>query len=144
MEYVIMGLCSAVGTAFFALSVRSSLKTGIIAGCLGGVGYALYIILIEYMSASGAVFIATLVACLGAEFVARIIKTPATVLSIPAIISLVPGISLYKTMISFGAGDNSAGVNRAVATLVIAGSMSLAVTLATLAAKMFFKKHHIK
>lgn len=144
MEYFIFGVCSALGVVFFALSVRSSLKPALISGCLGGVGYTLYIFLCAYTSDSVAVFAATLAACLGAEFVARAIKTPATVLSIPAIIPLVPGVSLYKTMIAFGAGNNSEAVNRAVSTLIIAGSMSLAVTLATIAAKLFFKRHRTK
>lgn len=139
-NYVFLFLFSGAATLFFALSVRSTLKNAFIAGGLGGLGYVLYVSLGTLLSDSGAVFFATLAACLGAEVVARLIKSPATVFSIPAIIPLVPGIMLYQTMLKFGEGNNAAGTNSAVATILVAGSMSLAVTIATLVAKQMFRK----
>ncbi len=142
MEYIVMGLASAVSIFFFALSVRSGRKNSAIAGVLGGISFVLYMWLSTLLSQVGAVFLATLFGCLCAEAVARLLKAPATVFSIPIIIPLVPGLMLYRTMFSFGQGDNSGGVNGAVSTLLIAGSMSLAVTLATLAAKLFTEAQH--
>ncbi len=127
-------------TMFFALSVKSPLKAACVAGGLGGLGYVMYVLLCNRMSSPAAVFFATLAACLLAECAARLLKTPATVLSIPAIIPLVPGVSLYKTLLVFGRGDNSGGAEMLVQTLLVAGSMSLAVTLSTLVAKLLFKR----
>lgn len=142
MEYLFIGLASTVAVFFFALSVRSCVKNSIIAGGLGGASYVLYMVLQNFFNEVGAVFFATLAGCLCAEVVARIIKAPATVFSIPIIIPLVPGLMLYRTMLSFGRGDNSGGVGGAVSTLLVAGSMSLAVTLATLVAKLVSEHQH--
>ncbi len=140
MDYLFAFLFSSAATAFFALSVRSSRRTAGVAGILGGLGFALNMGFDSFMSSASAVFFATLAACLLAECAARLLKTPATVLSIPAIIPLVPGVSLYRTLLIFGKGDNAGGLNMLVHTLLIAGSMSLAVTMATIIAKLLFKK----
>ena len=142
MDYIVMGAASAVSIFFFALSVRSGRKNSAIAGGVGGISFVLYMWLSTFLGQVGAVFFATLFGCLCAEAVARLLKAPATVFSIPIIIPLVPGLMLYRTMLSFGQGNNSGGVNGAVSTLMIAGSMSLAVTLATLAARLFTEAQH--
>ncbi|MBQ3196133.1 MAG: threonine/serine exporter family protein [Clostridia bacterium] len=142
MDYLYMGLASAVSIFFFALSVRSGRKNSIVAGLIGAASYVLYMLLSRRLSEVGAVFFATLFGCICAETVARIMKAPATVFSIPIIIPLVPGLMLYRTMLSFGQGDNSGGVDGAVSTLLVAGSMSLAVTLATLAARLVTEAQH--
>ncbi len=131
-------------TVFFALSVKSPLKAAVFSGALGGGGYVMYVLLDRVMSDTAAVFFATLAACLLAELAARLLKTPATVLSIPAIIPLVPGLSLYKTLLEFGAGDNSGGAAMLIQTFMVAGSMSLAVTLSTLLAKLIFRRKTVK
>ncbi len=140
LKHLLTLLFSSLATAFFALSVKSQTKTAVFAGVLGGVGYVTYVLLGFCMSDIGAVFLATLLACLLAECAARPLKTPATVISIPAIIPLVPGVSLYKTLLVFGSGDNTGGATMLVHTLLVAGSMSVAVTMATIIAKMLFKK----
>ena len=144
MEYIYAFLFASASTLFFAMSVRSSFKTALVAGVLGGIGYFLYVLFVQTMSAALAVFIATFVVCMLAECAARIIKTPATVISIPTIFPLVPGVSLYETLLVFGRGDNTGGTSMAVQTLLIAGSMSLAVTIATIIAKAVFKKRRLK
>ncbi|MBR6594179.1 MAG: threonine/serine exporter family protein [Clostridia bacterium] len=144
MEYLITGFFSTVSTVLFALSARSPLKPAIISGCLGGLGFVLYLLFGNWLSEAGAVFYATLAACIGAEIIARLIKTPTTVLSIPAIIPLVPGIMLYQAMLYFGEGDNSGGVNKAVDTLLVAGALALAVTISTLVGRLIFGPRNTK
>ncbi len=127
-------------TMFFALSVKASFKAAAVAGALGGGGYVMYILLCNVISGASAIFFATLTVCLLAECAARFLKTPATVISIPAIIPLVPGLMLYKTLRIFGTGDNIGGAEMLVQTLIFTGCMSLAVTLSTILAKYLFKK----
>lgn len=136
MEYVGIIVAAAVAVAFYALSVRSSLKNALISGILGGTSYGFYLLLSNYINPITSVFFATLTGCLSAELAARWAKTPATVFSIPVIIPLVPGLMLYNTMLKFGQGDTAGGGKGVVDTLILAGGMSLAVTLATLIAKL--------
>ena len=54
-------------------------------------------------------FLAATVTCVLAETGARIFRTPATVILLPAVIPLVPGSLLYRTVLSliFGEGDSA-------------------------------------
>ena len=74
---------------------------------------------------TGGVFLPTLAAAafaaLYAEILARFLKTPATVLYIPAVVPLIPGSTLYYTM---------AGVVRTSESALTYGSLTLAYTLA--------------
>lgn len=144
MNYVILGVVCVVATLFYALSVGGSFRTAVVSGALGGIGYIVYLLLDNSLSEAGAVFAATLLVCLLAETLARLFKAPATVFAIPAILPLVPGLMLYQTMLRFGAGDTTGGMSCAVEALIVAGSMSLAVTLATALAKLTFKFKHKK
>ena len=139
MRYLFLGIACAAATLFFALGVGGSLKASVTAGCLSSIGYVIYLLMKLECSESASVFVATLVVCLLAETLARILKTPSTVLSIPAILPLVPGLMLYRTMLDFGKGDTLRGMSSAVETLIVAGTMSLAVTLATIIAKLLFR-----
>lgn len=140
MEYLYIGVMCSVATALFALAVGSKLKAAAISGTLGGVGFVIYMLLRPQFSEATTVFIATFTVCLSAELLARVLKTPSTVFSIPAILPLVPGVMLYRTLLHFGNGDTYGGLTGVVDTLIVAGSLSLAVTLAALIAKLIFKR----
>ena len=70
-----------------------------------------------------------------AEVFARILRTPTTVISIVAIIPLVPGVMLYNTMLEFTHGNTISGIEMVVRTLTAAGSMALAITAASIIGK---------
>lgn len=68
------------------------------------------------------ILITSLFASVAAEILARAIKTPATVFIVPAIISLVPGRSLYYAMESLVRGEfEAAGSNGITCVLTILG-----------------------
>lgn len=142
MEYVFIGIFCIIATAFFAVTVGASKKNSAISGVLGGIGYITYLLLNKHSAEATAVFVATFIICLMSEILARVMKTPTTVFSIPAILPLVPGLMLYKTLLVFGSGDTLNGVSKSIDTLIVAGSLSLAVTLAALLAKLIFKRKH--
>lgn len=140
MNYVYIGVFCVAATALFALTVGARFRIAVISGALGGAGYIVYLLLNPYLTEATAVFAATFVVCFSAEVLARVMKIPATVFSIPAILPLVPGLMLYRTLLYFGERDNLNGLSSAVETLIVAGSLALAVTLATLLAKLLFKR----
>ena len=140
MNYVYIGFFCIVATALFAITVGSGIKNSVISGVLGGIGYITYLLINLHSAEATAVFIATFIICLMAEILARVMKTPSTIFSIPAILPLVPGLMLYKTLLVFGNGDTLGGLEKSIDTLIVAGSLSLAVTIATLLAKLIFKR----
>lgn len=140
MNYVYIGLFCIAATLLFAITVGGSFKTSAIAGCLGGIGYVSYLLINLHTAEATAVFFATFIICLMSEILARMMKTPSTVFSIPAILPLVPGLMLYKTLLVFGNGDTLGGLEKSIDTVIVAGSLSLAVTIATLLAKLIFKR----
>ncbi len=140
LHYVWVGFFCVAATLLFALTVGATLKNAAISGVLGGAGYIIYLLLQPLLTEATAVFAATFAVCMSAEVLARVLKTPATVFSIPAILPLVPGLMLYHTLLHFGNGDTVGGLASSVETLIVAGSLALAVTLATLLAKLLFKK----
>lgn len=133
-------LFTLLAVVFFSVGMRAPLRTVAIAALDGTLGYMLYILLCYYTSKNLAVFVATFVICLVAEFTARLIKAPATIISFAAMVPLVPGVMLYETMRYFAAGDFNAGIEAAVKTLVFAGSMSLAVSVAAVLVKIVYTK----
>ena len=84
------------------------------------------------------VFLATFAVCILAELLTRRLRAPATVISFPAVIPLVPGVMLYRTMLRFSEGDYEAGTSALIATIIYAGCMAFAITLAAMLAKNFF------
>lgn len=133
-------LFTLLAVVFFAIGMRAPLRAIAVAAVDGTLGYMLYILLCYYTSQNLAVFVATFVICLAAEFTARVIKAPTTIISFTAMIPLVPGVMLYETMRDFAAGDFNGGIEAAVKTLVFTGSMSLAVSVAAIVVKIVFTK----
>jgi uncharacterized membrane protein YjjB (DUF3815 family) len=72
-------------------------------------------------------FIASLSISFYAQVMARILKTPATPISITALIPLIPGSSLYYTMASAFQGLSGDFVVKAVATLELAAALALGI-----------------
>lgn len=104
-----------------------------------------------YMAAEcffGGVFIPSVVAAafasIYAEAMARIKKTPATVLYIPALIPLIPGGSLYYTMsyavLSQWAQVKSYGASTAYCALGIAVGMSIVLSVEYTANKLLKRR----
>ena len=51
---------------------------------------------------------------------------------------IVPGVMLYRTMQRFSEGDYEAATSALIATIIYAGCMAFAITLAAMLAKNFF------
>ena len=99
-KYVVQTVMGAAGSLGFAVvfGIRDRKLFSVAAG--GAIGWAVYLIAIY---AAGlelfyAVFAATLVTSLLAEFLARIVRTPVLLLLVPMLIPLIPGGDLYYMM----------------------------------------------
>ncbi len=70
---------------------------------------------------------ATIITTIYAEVLARIEKTPATVILVPSIIPLVPGGMMYYTMEYCILGENSEFINMLLETLGVAGALAMGI-----------------
>ena len=137
-ELLLEGLWALGATAFFALSLKGPRRTVPAAALLGMLGQMMYSALKGPLGDNMSVFLATFAVCILAELLTRRLRAPATVISFPAVIPLVPGVMLYRTMLRFSEGDYEAGTSALIATIIYAGCMAFAITLSAMLAKNFF------
>ncbi len=76
-------------------------------------------------------FIAALLVSLSSELLARKLKQPAIVFTIPGIILLVPGLGMYNTMLYLVQGNYTAAIAKGADVLFIAGALSMGVLIVT-------------
>lgn len=72
---------------------------------------------------------ASFFAALSAEVLARVCKMPATIFIFPAVIPLVPGIGLYRTMLCLVRSDMSGFASEGTKTLFISGIIAVTVAV---------------
>lgn len=118
--------------AILGFSVRSNLK-GIkilFTALSGGLCWAVYLIVLYYSkSMLFSVFISIILVCSYSEIVAPMLRTPVSVFVTCAIIPLVPGRSLFQSMQFYMAGNNVQASKSILQTLLIAGTISIAIAL---------------
>ena len=137
---IAMGALGALGFAVW-FNVRGlSLLVGTLGGALGWLVYLLtggaYPNDLEnYLYAAMAV-------TLFSEILARVMKTPVTVLLVPSIIPLLPGGSLYYTMAFAIAGDMAAFSSRGAYTLSIAGMIALGIMTMMMIMRLYASMRH--
>ena len=68
-------------------------------------------------------------AALSAEILARACKMPATIFIFPAVIPLVPGLGLYRTMLCLVQSDMSGFASEGTKTLIISGIIAVTVAV---------------
>lgn len=128
LKYFIICL---LATFFFAIIFKVPNKALLPSSLLGAFGYILFLCLSSdasnYMSAY---FIATLAITICSEILARIMKMPATVFTVPAIIPLVPGVGLYTTMMYLvqNQGDLASKTGASAILSIIAMAMAMVLT----------------
>lgn len=91
-------------------------------------------------------FLATLVAALYAEIMARVRKYPAISYLVVSVIPLLPGAGVYYTTNSFLVGDMAGFTSHGTETLGIAGAMAVAILIVSTVARLWNvrKHHHLK
>jgi len=133
---------AVAASAFFSVLIGSPKKTILTASIVGALGYIVYdIIMIASASSAevSAFFFGTLFMSLVSEILARTQKMPSITFTTPAIVPLVPGVGIYKTMLFLILDDFSSAVSTGVTTLLTTGAMAIAIAGASVAVS---KVHH--
>lgn len=118
--------------AILGFSIRSNLKgiKIIFTALSGGLCWFFYLVTLYYSeSVLFSVFIAIMLVCIYSEILAPRLKTPVSVFVTCAIIPLVPGRGLFNSMQLYIAGDNLQASKTILQTLLIAGTISIAIAV---------------
>lgn len=112
-------LTSFLGTLGFALLLHAPKKAWLPASLIGGVSYTLYIFLLEMgCPQTVSMFGGALAGSLLAQICARRMRMIATIFITLSIVSLVPGLGLYRCMEHLGAGRNALGLQAGVTAMI--------------------------
>ena len=98
----------------------------------GGIAWLSYkLLLMAGMENNLSFFFATICFGIYVEVCARIYNAPSTIMSVCAMIILVPGYGVYNTLYAFLTNDYTAGVRNGISTLMVAGAISLGLVFIT-------------
>ena len=139
-EWLLPIVSAALGSLSFAMffGVRSRKLWFSLLG--GSLNWGLYLLAMKKIGlpATMAYALGAAAGTLYAEILARIVKTPVTVFVITSVIPMVPGGSLYYTMLGLLQGDKATFVDRGLYTLSAAGAMALGIFAATMLFRLLF------
>lgn len=128
MSWWMQLIACLVATAAYSVLVKLPWNTMVITACIGAAGYGLFLLL-----GQGTIgyFAGALLMGLSCEICARLMKRTATLFMTGAIIPLVPGVGLYRTMRYVVEGNATMAVEMGTSTLLGLCSIALAMTITT-------------
>lgn len=98
----------------------------------GGIAWLSYkLLLMAGMENNLSFFFATICFGIYVEICARVYNAPSTLMSVCAMIILVPGYGVYNTLYGFLTNDYTEAVKNGISTLMIAGAISLGLVFIT-------------
>lgn len=123
--HIIFSFLAATGFAVFLNSPKSTLY---ISGAVGTLSWIIYIILMRLdFDIMFSNFIAASVASLTCEILARKLRKPTILFVVPGIITLIPGLGLYKTMFFLVQNNFDEAMATGVSVMFVSGAISLGV-----------------
>jgi len=138
ISYLIWFLSAAAGCLFFCLSMRSPRRALLPTSLVAGLAYALYMLVEELTHLLPlAYFLATLFVAVAGEVLARGMRMPATIFLFPAVLPMVPGIGIYRTMLYLLRSEYEAFLDTGTETLLALGAMAVAIALTNEIARRF-------
>ncbi|MBR4949770.1 MAG: threonine/serine exporter family protein [Clostridia bacterium] len=139
-EEILQIIASFIGSMGFAIlfNIRGN---RLFAASIGGLLSWLFFILINKAIGSEVVayFLVSCIISVYAEIMARIMKSPTTTFVITSLIPMIPGGSLYYTMVSAFQNNGNDFFQKATHTLELAAALALGVVVVTAFMRMFHK-----
>jgi len=129
VKQICMGMLGAIGFAVL-FHVR---KEKLVAVAIGGaLAWAVYLVVVQIGGdKSLGLFISTVTVALLAEIMARVLKTPVTILLVPMLVPLIPGSDLYYTTSYFLGGRTQECVDRLDSLVKSAGAIAFGIICVT-------------
>lgn len=135
-----MAIASFLASLGFGILFNIKGKNLILAGLTGVVGGVLYKCCLYFgFGELYANFIGSLGLALCAEILARVCKTPVTTFIVCALIPLVPGGGMYRTMLAVVGSDVDKALALGLETLSIAGVLALGILIVSTLVQLYFR-----
>lgn len=128
MQILIQCVAALFASAFFGELLQQPRGSIPYTALIGLNGYIIYLLL---DGSTLAFFVSALAVGLLCELTARIRQRATTVYLVAAIIPLVPGLGLYRTMMFIAADNYSQALATGVQTLAGLGAIAVALTIST-------------
>lgn len=145
INWIVTLISSFLGTLGFALLLHAPKKAWLPASAIGGVSYTLYMILLGYgCPQAAAMFMGALAGSVLAQCCARKMRMIATIFITLSIVSLVPGLGLYRCMEYLGAGRNAAGLQAGVSAMIDIMMIALGLAVGSFVFRMFARPGTVK
>ncbi len=133
-------VASFLGSLGFAVLFNIRGKRQILAAVGGMLSWAFFIFFNKVIGNDViAYFIVSSLISVYAEIMARMLKTPTTTFVITSLIPMIPGGSLYYTMVSAFSAEGKDFVLRGTHTMELAAALALGIVVVTTAIRMFTK-----
>ncbi len=116
-------------TCFFSFLLDQPLKTIVLSGLIGSLGYVVFVLLGK---SALAYFMAAFLISVLSEITARILKRASTVFLISSLIPLVPGIGLYRTMRYLVDQETQQAVTMGIDTILGFCAIALGITISAI------------
>jgi len=130
---------------FFAVLLKTPRRAIAVCAIIGTIGYIVYAISLRLInSADLGFFLGTFIIALCSETAARIMKMPAAVFITSAVIPLVPGVGLYKTMLFLVQEQFSQALQTGAMTMLAIAEMAMAIAICSFIFKMINSKASVK
>ena len=131
MSHLLPLLWAAGGTVGFALLFDCKLRDVPLAAVGAVLGWGIYSLALDAGSPKTAFFAAALVIGLWAEIVAVIVKRPASIYIVCAILPIVPGSGMYQTMLESVNGNLPGSLQAGFETLMAAGAIAAGLAVSS-------------
>ena len=133
---IIQTAAAFLGSIGFAVFLKMKGKQIVLAGIGGGVTWLVCLLMQNYIDGYFVPYlIASIFVGIYAEIMARVNKAPATIFLTAAAVPLIPGGSLYYTMLGIVEKDSAAFSENGIAALTIALAISLGFVIVALSNK---------
>lgn len=136
MKDPIQLLWAAVATAGFAIRFDLRLRDLPLAALGAALGWALFSLASALSSQEAGYFAAALAIGLWAEILAALLKRPATIYIVTAIIPLVPGGGMYYTMLNSVRGELWDSLRVGFQTLLAAGAIAAGLAVSSAVSRL--------
>ena len=135
MNWWIQLIACGVAAASFSVLLHQPRNTILVSSLVSVLGYGVFLLLRQ---TTLAYFLASLLIGLSCELSARLMKRVATLFVTGAIIPLVPGVGLYRTMRFIVDGQYSQAVQTGAATLLGICGIAMAITISSVLFSAFW------
>lgn len=134
---------SFMAAMFFSLLFNVPKRSILVAATIAGIGYIIYIFVTQTSGVELAgYFLGTLIMGILSEVAARVLKMATTTFITIAVIPLVPGLGLYRTMQFLVENNYPEAIKIGLPTILAAGAIALAIAISTLLVKLYLHFSH--